>query len=166
MSTVWLLIAIPTLCLGLIFPVLAWGSRNIDDIPGAAARSATSTSWNTVGAALGGIVGRIILIPWTGTMGGFFLVSLLACSAGAALLFHTGSARMAVGALAALVVGWAWVPSDLTLVRSDEQLVLANEDAYGVQVLARTDRVREGGRPHLRSGRSADDPCAARWLHT
>lgn len=137
-STVWLLIAIPTLCLGLIFPVLAWGSRNIDDSPGRTIGNLYLV--NTVGAALGGIVGGIILIPWTGTMGGFFLVSLLACSAGAALLFHTGSRGMAVGALAALVVGWAWVPSDLTLVRSDEQLVLANEDAYGVQVLTRTDQ--------------------------
>lgn len=130
----------PVLLLGLVFPLLASGSRRIDERPGTVIGNLYFV--NTVGAILGAIVATYALSRWLGTLGGFLALTGLVVAAGALLAwFSTPAPVSRVAALVAVVacaIGAAFVPTDLTQLREDEQLVDAVEDEYGVQVLATT----------------------------
>jgi spermidine synthase len=88
-ATVCLVLAPPTLAMGATFPLMIREARR----RGVASESAVRSlyGWNTVGAALGALVGAFALLPFLGTRGSFLtaaIVNLLA--GGAALLLNRG----------------------------------------------------------------------------
>ena len=137
-----LLISPPLLVLGLVFPLLAWSARRIDLDPGRVIGNLYFV--NTAGAVLGAAVASFALSRWLGTLGGFLaLTGLLVAGTVTLILLRAAGRGLRAAALAAVIVfalAAIGFPGDMVRLRADETLVAANEDEYGVQVLARTDR--------------------------
>jgi len=137
---VWILIAPAILVLGLVFPLLAWSARDIDNAPGRVIGRLYFI--NTIGAVLGAVTASFLLSRWLGTLGGFLALSGLLVSGAVLLLLLTSAGRrqrlLAAGAVLLFIVGALFSPTTLVQLHADEELIEANEDEYGVQVLART----------------------------
>jgi spermidine synthase len=150
-GTVWLLVLGPILALGLSFPLLVLGARQLEMFPGRAVGRLYFV--NTVGAALGAAVATFALSRWLGTLRGFLaLTALLVTACGAALAWPPAPVwRRAVStlAVAATLSAWLVFPSSLAFLRPGETPIEAAEDEYGVQVLAGAG----GGRMRVRNNR-------------
>jgi spermidine synthase len=133
------LIGPPVLLLGLVFPLLIWSSDRINAAPGAVVGGLYFI--NTLGAFLGATVASLIMSRLLGTMGGFLAMTGLLVLAGSLLLLKRTRGRLQAVALVAMAVTalvGSWYPFNLVQLRSDEKIVVANEDEYGVQVLAKS----------------------------
>lgn len=74
-AIVWMLVFPPILVLGLSFPLLMAGARELDLFPG---RSVGRLLFvNTLGAALGAAVATYLLSRWLGTLDGFLALTVL-----------------------------------------------------------------------------------------
>jgi spermidine synthase len=138
-AIIWVLVFPPILVLGLSFPLLVAGARELDLFPGRALGHLLFV--NTLGAALGAAVATYLLSRWLGTLGGFLLLTALLVAASAMALWGAaGGWRRPLAALAvALVIVAAFrFPTSLVLLRKGEILGDSAEDEYGVQVLALT----------------------------
>ena len=136
------LVGPPISVLGLVFPLLASWAREIDREPGRVIGRLYLT--NTAGAVIGALIASFLLSEGPGTISGFGWVGAVSCLVGATFLVRAAPSKRARGGLAlvaavVLVVG-ARPGGSLIHVRADEELVISNEDEYGVQVLTRTDR--------------------------
>jgi spermidine synthase len=137
-GTIWLLVVGPILALGLSFPLLMLGARQLEAFPGRTVGRLYFV--NTVGAALGAAAATFALSRWLGTLRGFLaLTAVLVVASGVALAWPPAPAlRRAVAGVAIAVTLAAWLvfPSSLAFLRPGETQIEAAEDEYGVQVLA------------------------------
>lgn len=148
---VWLLIGIPTLILGVVFPLLTRSSEKLQTSPGGALGDLYFV--NTLGAVLGAGFACFALSRWCGTLGGFLAITgLIVAFSGAFLLqgVKTAARRLAIGAVATLyIIGAILAPKSLVTVLEGETLVASVEDEYGVHVLVDT----EDGGARVRNNR-------------
>lgn len=137
--TVWVLILPPVLVLGLVFPLLAWSAREINELPGRVMSRLYLI--NTIGGVLGAVIASFALSRWMGTLHGFLALTGLLVFAVLFLLARSGrrwqQAVAVVAAVGFLLAGYSF-PDNLVQLREDEELLAANEDEYGVQVLTST----------------------------
>ncbi len=137
---IWLLILPPIFVLGLVFPLLAWSARKINTLPGRVVGKLYFV--NTIGACVGAVFASFALSRWMGTLYGFFtLAGLLVVSSAVLLLSESKNLRqkaVAILAVAGFVLAGLWFPDSMVKLREDEQLLMAQEDEYGVQVMALT----------------------------
>ena len=137
--TVWVLILPPVLVLGLVFPLLAWSAREINELPGRVMSRLYLI--NTMGGVLGAVIASFALSRWMGTLHGFLALTGLLVFAVLFLLARSGQrwqqAVAVVAAVGFLLAGYAF-PDNLVQLREDEELLSTSEDEYGVQVLTST----------------------------
>ena len=128
--------------LGLVFPLLAWAARALDREPSRVIGRLYFV--NTIGAVVGAVGAGYVLARGPGTMQGFASLGLASGFLGAGLIAwslrspraYVTSAVVIVGVL----LGAAFAPTSLVLLRPDETLITSNEDEYGVQVMTLTTR--------------------------
>ncbi|MFH1725888.1 MAG: hypothetical protein ABII00_14865 [Elusimicrobiota bacterium] len=125
--------------LGVCFPYMLRACPETDRTPGRAVGLLYGV--NTLGAALGAVLGGIILPRSVGTVAGFLLTSALLLAAAAAcwlrFLPKTRRAVAASAAAACLALAWGLRPPGLFFPAADEALLAAHEDEYGIQVVTR-----------------------------
>ena len=132
--------AAPVTLLGVAFPLLLHTAREVNRLPTRAAGALTAV--NSVGAALGAALGGYVLPRALGTARGFLATT--ACLGLLALwseLFVSPGKRWrtAIGALALLAAALI-APLDLVTHASEETVLEAHEDEYGLQVVTRNPR--------------------------
>ena len=137
---VWILMFPPVLAAGLVFPLLLWSSRRINRAPGRTIGRLYFV--NTAGGTLGVAMATFALIRWMGTLMSFWFLTLAFFGVAVLLLValpvRQWQKAAAVLAFGGLTLSGVLFPGSLVHLKADEQLILANEDEYGVQVLART----------------------------
>lgn len=126
------------LLLGLVFPLLAWSLRGLDERPGPLLGRLYLV--NTAGAVVGAVTGGLFLTAWFGTPRGFLLVMAVSAAVATWVLARAPEGGRwrgwGVAAGVAVVASAAVLPARLVVLRDGETLVDFREDAYGVQVLA------------------------------
>jgi spermidine synthase len=140
--TIWLLILPPIIVLGTVFPLLSWSAREINALPGRIVGNLYFV--NTIGACLGAVFAGFALTRWIGTLYGFLTLAGVSVGTSALLLFCASTKRwqkgVAILALGGFVLAAWWFPRSLVKLREGEELLMAKEDEYGVQVVARTQK--------------------------
>jgi spermidine synthase len=136
-----ILIAPPTLALGMVFPLLIWSAQDLNRLPGRVVGLLYFV--NMAGATMGAVAASYALCPWVGTLGGFLALTILCVLAAVSLhaLHQPARGRKILvigGALAVLAMGGMAFPRSLVMVRPGETLLDATEDEYGVQVMVST----------------------------
>lgn len=149
--TMWILIIPPIFILGLVFPLMIWSAKEVNQFPGKVIGNLYFI--NTIGATLGAITSSFVLSRWIGTLGGFIAFHLILISFAMFILFlNTRSSRqkiMAVIMCLCLLVLTYLSPTSMVQLLEDETLLETHEDEYGVQVLVKTD----AGRMRTRNNR-------------
>ena len=143
--TVGVIVAPPVLVLGLVFPLLVWSAGEINHAPGRVMGRLYLVS--TMGGVSGAILASYALARWIGTLGGFLVLTGLLVGTSFLMFLLAGSARRWPQVAACLLAGGLMLtgygfPEDLVHLREDERLLAANEDEYGVQVVALTEQNR------------------------
>lgn len=141
LAAIILLIAPPTLALGIVFPLLIWSAARLDEQPGRVVGLLYFV--NMAGATSGAVLTTYALCRWVGTMSSFLVLTVLSVALAIGLLFFSVRLLRWKLALIPLVVagllaGAAHFPRSLVIVRDDERLLASGEDEYGVQVLVST----------------------------
>jgi predicted membrane-bound spermidine synthase len=143
---------IPVTVLGMAFPFLMQTAGRIDERPGLAV--GTLYFINSVGAALGALLGGFLAPRTVGTLVGFLLTAL-ATVVVALLCFAAGpgsQARRLVRsgvAIGALILAALTMPRDLRIYDEGQTLIDHKEDEYGIQLLTQ----KENGDLHVKSNR-------------
>lgn len=137
----FLLAFLPVGVLGLAFPYLMYSAREINDLPGETVGRLYFV--NSVGAAIGAVLGGYLLPRTVGTLVGFEVTSLMLALLGVVCVWRFSSAgrRAAIiaGIVAAFVASFAMLPKNFFFYDSDDQLLDTHEDEYGIQVMTRDD---------------------------
>src|SRR5262249_38287174 len=130
----------PIVVLGLSFPLLILGARELDLFPGRAVGQLYFVS--TIGAAIGAAVATYAFSRWIGTLRGLFALTALVITAAVLVLVWKRAAlwRRSVAGLAFIVVAFSAFsfPTSLVFLRDRETLLDSAEDEYGVHLIART----------------------------
>ena len=136
---VWLLILLPLLAMGLVFPLLLLSATRLARAPGRIV--GTLYFANTAGAVTGAAAAAFVMSRWLGTVNGFLILAvLMAVVAAAVIAIRNGIwARIAaISILLSCVLVAMALSGNFVLLRRGETLVASREDEYGLQVLART----------------------------
>ncbi len=140
--SIWLLLFLPSVAIGTLFPLVVSTARHINTTPGRVVGNLYII--NSVGAVFGAFCIVCTLSSLLGTLGGFLLLSLLLLVTGVVLLwFWSPSYLQRTVSVVALCSGLLVVPvypKSMVELRDDETLIAAHEDEYGVQVLSSTQR--------------------------
>lgn len=146
----FLLACVPVTILGVAFPYLMYSARELNDLPGRTVGRLYFV--NSVGSAVGAVLGGYFLPRWIGTLPAFGLTS--AFLLGVAVLCvalpgrdspqvrpsrRTRSILAAVAAaLVMLAAGLLALPSNFHFYPEDAELLDAHEDEYGIQLMTET----------------------------
>jgi spermidine synthase len=143
MLILFLLLLIPALCMGAVFPlVMTSMTRHFKDL---GQKVGVAYAWNTVGCILGALLAGFVLIPLLGISGNLKITVSISICAGAALIYRIP--KTVVGKAIApalglgLVLGVVYTPLGYPLQSTsvDERLVFYDESS------AATVAVREDG---------------------
>lgn len=145
MIAMMLLIFVPAGLLGVSFPLLMYGARELEALPGAVVGRLYFI--NSIGAAIGSLLGGYFLPRWIGTAYAFMIfTAVLVVAAALCLVWAHGRAlsprKVAphLALLGGIVLVCALMPRTLHLYDAEhETLVHTAEDEYGIQVTTRDD---------------------------
>ena len=132
----------PVALLGLAFPYLLHAAREVNELPGETVGRLYFV--NSVGSALGAVLGGYLIPRTLGTLPGFLCTSVLLGVLGIACIWQFSEGRRRVGFVASVVVavalGWLALPANLYFYDDDKRLVDAHEDEYGIQIMTRDEQ--------------------------
>ena len=137
------LMFIPVFLLGLVFPLVIWSQKETAQTPGKILGRLYLV--NATGAVFGSIFVTFLFCQWVGTVKSLFILSITLCVMSCVLYYAFSKVSKIIwgsfGLLFFLLFQYGY-PTNNSLVqlRPDETLVQSHEDAYGIQLLVKTEK--------------------------